>query len=61
MNELRWLLRAKRWAQHPPSGRKVALVGGVIVVCLMLVGIEHFWGWPEWLTVNGEGRGRLVR
>lgn len=61
MNELRWLLRAKRWAQHPPSPKKVAVILGVLAVCLLLAGIDHFWGWPEWLTVNGTGRGRILR
>lgn len=39
-----WLLRAKRWAQHPPSMKKVLLVLGVVAVCLALYGIEYFFG-----------------
>ena len=52
MNQLHWLLRAKRWVQNPPSSGRVKLVFGVIAVCLLIVGIEHFFGWPEWMTVD---------
>ncbi|SER43879.1 hypothetical protein SAMN04490244_10147 [Tranquillimonas rosea] len=45
-----WLLRAKRWAQNPPSPGRVKLVLAVIAVCLVLFGIELIWGWPEFLT-----------
>ena len=52
MNQLHWLLRAKRWGQNPPSAGRVMLVFGVIAVCLLIVGIERFVGWPEWMTVD---------
>lgn len=52
MDPIRWLLRAKRWAQHPPSLRQVLLVLGVIAVCLVLVGIEALGLWPEGLAVH---------
>jgi len=47
-----WLLRAKRWAQNPPSLKKVLFVAGIVAVCLVLYGIETFVGWPEGLTPN---------
>jgi len=53
MNYLTWLMRAARWARHPPSPGRVKLVLGVIAACLLLVGVELFLGWPEWLTVGG--------
>jgi hypothetical protein len=53
MNQLLWLLRAKRWVQNPPSPARVKLVLGVIAVCLVLVAIERFAGWPDWMTVDG--------
>ncbi|MDZ4135686.1 MAG: hypothetical protein U1D06_08840 [Paracoccaceae bacterium] len=53
---LTWLLRMSRWARHPPGWRRVRLVVGVIALCLGLVAIERFVGWPDWLTVNGGGR-----
>ncbi|MES2541118.1 MAG: hypothetical protein V4720_02525 [Pseudomonadota bacterium] len=52
MNTLNWLLRAKRWAQNPPSEGRVKLVFGVVALCLVLVGIEYFVGWPDWMTVD---------
>ncbi len=47
-----WLIRMKRWVQHPPSPAKIKLVLGVVAVCLVVFGIEAIWGWPAWLTVN---------
>jgi hypothetical protein len=58
---LRWLLRAVRWAQNPPSAARVRLVLGVILFCLLLVGVEWLWGWPEWLTTTGDPRGRVPK
>ncbi|MFN3970653.1 MAG: hypothetical protein ACK4GO_08145 [Gemmobacter sp.] len=55
MNPLVWLLRARRWAQNPPSWGRVMLVLGVIAACLVLVGIEMFVGWPAWLTLDSRG------
>ena len=52
MNYLHWLMRARRWAQHPPSAGRVALVLGVVGVCLALFAIERVIGWPDWLTAN---------
>ncbi len=54
---LHWLMQMSRWARNPPSWRTVRLVVAVIAACLLLVGIEHVWGWPDWLTVNGMSRG----
>lgn len=53
MNQLHWLLRAKRWVQNPPLSGRVKLVFAVIAVCLVLVAIERFIGWPDWMTVDG--------
>ncbi len=52
-----WLIRMRRWAQHPPPMSRVLLVLAVIAVCLLLFGIERIWGWPDWLTVEPMGRG----
>lgn len=52
----RWLLKAKRWAQHPPSMRQVIFYGAIIAACLVLAGVEWLWGWPDWLTVNSPRR-----
>jgi hypothetical protein len=52
MNPQLWLMRAKRWAQNPPSARRVVLVLGVIALCLAVAGAEALFGWPDWLTPN---------
>ncbi|MDO6589557.1 hypothetical protein DS901_07200 [Loktanella sp. D2R18] len=54
---IRWLIRAKRMAERPPSEAKFWLVVGIILFCALLYGIEQFFGWPEWLTPN-EGQQR---
>ncbi|MGO4907883.1 hypothetical protein ACEN2J_06060 [Pseudorhodobacter sp. W20_MBD10_FR17] len=56
-----WLLRAARWARNPPSSARVKLVLGVILACLILVGVEHFWGWPDFLTVNRTPHRGMLR
>lgn len=56
-----WLVRMSRWVRNPPSPQRVKLVLGIIALCLILIAIEHFWGWPEWLTTNGTGRGGMPR
>jgi hypothetical protein len=47
-----WFLRMARWARNPPSEGRVKLVLGVVALCVALVVIEKFVGWPDWLTVN---------
>ncbi|SFH24702.1 hypothetical protein SAMN04488020_108189 [Palleronia marisminoris] len=53
---VRWLLRAKRWAQNPPSEDHVKLVLTVIVACVSLYLVDLIWGWPDWLSVDQSGR-----
>ena len=48
----RWLLKAKRWAQNPPSARQVRFYFGIIAVCLAVFALERVFGWPDWLAVN---------
>ncbi len=55
-----WFLRMKRWVQNPPSPRRIKLVFGVVLVCILLFLIERYVGWPDWLTGN-ERRPRLPR
>jgi len=47
-----WFLRMAKWARNPPSEGRVKFVLAIIAVCLVLVGIEFFFGWPEWLRLN---------
>ena len=51
-----WLIRAKRWAQNPPSMGRVIFVLAIIGLCLALAAWERFFGWPEALTVNNVRR-----
>lgn len=48
MMDLRHLMRAKRWAQNPPSAKRVKLVFGVIAIALLIVGLERLGFWPDW-------------
>lgn len=59
MNYVHWLMRAKRWTQNPPSVGRIALVFGVVALCLVLFGIERYVGWPEWLTPNAAHMPRM--
>lgn len=52
MNYLAWLVRAKRWAQNPPSEGRVKLLLGVVAICLAIAAYEWAFGWPDWLTPN---------
>lgn len=54
-----WFLRMAKWARRPPSARQVALVLGVVALCLAVAGFEFFFGWPEALTPNRGGAPRL--
>ena len=38
---IHWLLRLTYWVRHPPSPGRIALIAGVIVLCLILVGVEQ--------------------
>ena len=53
---LRHLMRMARWARNPPSEKRVILVFVVIALCLALVAVEKWIGWPAWPTVNKMGR-----
>lgn len=56
MMNYRWLLRARRWVQNPPSESRIKLVFGVIAVCLILVAVERWVGWPDVLRVDKQPR-----
>jgi len=48
--QLRWLLRAAKWAHRPPSARQVKIVLAVIALCLLLAAVELVFGWPDALV-----------
>lgn len=47
-----WLFRMARWARNPPSPQKVKFVLIIIGICLGVVAVEQFIGWPDMLTVD---------
>ncbi|MGB3314625.1 MAG: hypothetical protein WBB85_09440 [Albidovulum sp.] len=47
---LRHFLRMAQWARNPPSAKRVALVFGVVALCLLLAGLE-------WAGVVPDGFG----
>ncbi len=54
--KFRHLIRMSQWARNPPSEKRVKLVFGVILACLVLVLIERFVGWPDALTLDPKVR-----
>ncbi|MDX2482762.1 MAG: hypothetical protein QNK42_03795 [Pseudodonghicola sp.] len=50
-----WLLRMRRWVQNPPSKQRVILVLVVIGICLALVAVERWIGWPDALSIAPSG------
>ncbi|MEP2921183.1 hypothetical protein [Sulfitobacter sp.] len=48
----RHLMRAKRWAQNPPSFKRLILLAAVIAIALVIFGLEHFGFWPDWATAE---------
>lgn len=59
--KLRQLLRMAKWARNPPSEKRVKLVFGVVLACLLLVGIEYLFGFPDWLVPQEMRPGKLGR
>lgn len=55
-----WLLRAKRWAQNPPSMKRVLLGLAVIAVCVLLVVLERYGVLPDWFQAERVGP-RILR
>jgi hypothetical protein len=53
---IRWLLRAKKWAENPPSWKRVKMGLYILAICIALATFEHFFGWPDALTPENVGR-----
>ena len=41
-----------QWSRHPPSAQRVKIVLGAVVICLLIVGAEKLFGFPDWLTIR---------
>lgn len=59
MNNLVWLLRASKWARHPPSARMVKLVLAIIAVGIAIIVLEKMGWWPDWAMMERGRGGRL--
>ena len=59
MNYLNWLLRAKRWAQNPPSAKRVMLILAIVGACAVLYGLERMGLLPDWMQAERIGRNAL--
>ncbi len=52
MNTMRWMMRAKRWAQNPPSSKQVKFVLAIIAICLAIFAYDQLIGAPDWMTLE---------
>ncbi len=52
MNPMLWLMRASRWARHPPSAGRVKLVLAVIAVAVAIVVLDKTGYWPDWARMD---------
>jgi hypothetical protein len=55
----RRIVRMAKWARHPTSLKMVILVFSIVAIGLLIAGIEHYAGWPEALTVDPKGHGKV--
>ena len=56
----RGFVRMAKWARRPPSLKMVMMVFSIVFFGLLIAGIEHFVGWPESLTINPKGHGKVT-
>ncbi|MEM6375973.1 MAG: hypothetical protein AAF686_07000 [Pseudomonadota bacterium] len=45
----------KRWAQNPPSERRVIFILSIVGLCLLLFALERFVGLPDWMQLAPRG------
>jgi hypothetical protein len=55
----RWLLRMRRWVDHPPSKQRMILIAVIIAAGLLIVSLEHWGYWPDWATAERMRRPRF--
>ncbi len=48
----RLLIRLAQWFRHPPSPTQIKVILATLVICVILVLIEKFVGWPDWATAQ---------
>jgi len=52
-----FLMRMLLWVRNPPSRPQQIAIAVVCGIGLLAVGIEHVFGWPDWLTADRVPRG----
>ncbi|UPY37261.1 hypothetical protein [Sediminicoccus sp. KRV36] len=57
---IRWGFRLAQWFRHPPSRQRVIIMALVLGLCVALVLVERFIGWPQWATLGNQPP-RIVR
>ena len=58
---IRHLLRMSKWARKPPGEKRVKMVIGIVVICLILFAIERWIGVPDWLQMELPRRNKITR
>ncbi|MAC82366.1 MAG: hypothetical protein CML66_30425 [Rhodobacteraceae bacterium] len=53
------LFRLRRWAQHPPSWRRVKLILAVVAICFGIWGIDQADLWPDWAKTERVKRNHI--
>ncbi len=56
MDIARLLLRMAYWVRRPPSRQTLIVMAVVVAASLSIAAFEHFFGWPEALTVQRTPR-----
>lgn len=59
MDPMMWLMRASRWARHPPSAGRVVLVLAVIALAVLIVALDRTGAWPDWARMERMRRPAL--
>lgn len=57
---IRWAIRLAQWFRRPPSRQQAILIAVTIGVCVAVVLVERFVGWPDWATLRDQAP-RIVR
>jgi hypothetical protein len=55
-----WLLRMRRMASQRRPMWQIKMLAGIVVICIFLMGIEKFIGWPEVLTLQNMRGHRVI-
>lgn len=51
---IRWGIRLAQWFRRPPSRRRLIMMALVLGLCVALVMVERFIGWPAWATLGHQ-------